>query len=352
MILAALSSLSLTIMVIFDKLMIKDCYGSDVKQALFVSTFAGSILGLIATGISWLLWDIPIILLLETLWTFMSPYGFLIMLSGALSALVLKFYFTCFSVDADSTVIASWLSATPIFVYTGMYILSLLGLIFEPVAFSWEMFFAVCLISLSLFFLERVSYAEAAKSRGEYKKSLVLMLIFNTLYVLLIDQTLANATSLTGINSSTLILSLLPMYWFGLASGMSVLMLQKDRVKLALNSYLVKFLGALIIVEVLGMLVFFFEFLSLGNTDSITTSIIIGLHVIPVWIISKYLTHYVQQDKFAELEKINILTLTISKDTFSDIAVVNRNALLQLFLVCTTVIGIVIFLYLSTNVQT
>ncbi len=346
MILAFLSSLSLTTMVILDRILIKDCYADDSKQALFLSTSASMTFGLVATFAYWLASDIQLEVIYSTLFAWLSTYGILIFIAGFLSAQVTYHYFTCFSMNGDSTVVASWLAATPIFVYLGGFLLYLTSFLYEPLPFNPKMLLAVLITSLSLVFLEKMSNT-GKQEISSYKKHLVFMLIVNTAYLLLIDQTFAHASTINNLDIKIFILAMLPIYWIGFGSILPILTSSSDRAALMKNHTLKSYIIAIVIVEIFGMLVFFFEFLGLGTLDSVTVSIIVGLHVIPVWAISVILTKVGKDMSSKGLNEKTVIGIPLSRTTLEEFSVKSNDVPLQLLLVLTTVLGISLFV-LST----
>lgn len=346
MILAIFSSLSLSIMIVIDKLMIKDCYEGNVKHALFVSSFFGLVFGIGSTIFYWVVSGGGVGVYFSILLHYLDPYGFLVMLAGVLSIQVLYHYFTCFSEDADSTVMASWFAAAPIFVYFASYSLQFFGIFFENIHFSWLMAVVVIVTAGSLSILERISYVDFGHVR-KYRHHLFLMLFFNTVYVLLIDQTLGYAAEHVSISNHVFVLSMLPMYWLGFAAGMRFFIPAHERSSFIEKNSIQKFIIPILVVELFGMFVFFFEFLGLGQLDPVTVSIIVGLHVIPVWLLSVWLSRVGKSYVASGKTHGSFLGAPITSETLSDFMINQNTWRWQLFLVATTALGVSLFLLLS-----
>lgn len=346
MILALLSAAALTLMVVFDRMMIKDCYENNVIQPLFISSLATSVFGLFLTLIIWLTHEVPMSEFQEVFRFAVAPYGLVILVAGVIGARVLFHYFKCFSENGDSTVVASWLAATPIFVYCVNFLLSKLGLFTDQLPFNFEMLMAVLLTSISLALLESISY-EAEEGANVYRVHLFLMMIFNVTYIILIDKTLSFGGEQLQVESATLALSLLPMYWFGFAAGTLYMLRKTERIKLMANWRIVKYAGAIVLVEILGMFVFFFEFLGLGALDSVTVSIIVSLHVIPVWILSMFFMKLGKKMVVQNISEKSFLGIPIRVEALEEFTLNSKTAYIQLILVCVSIFGLVTFLFLA-----
>lgn len=345
--LAILSGICLAIMVITDKLMIHDCYKGDAKQALFVSSLLGTVLGLTATGAYWILeGDI------QSLWNILSASysttGLLIIVAGAMSAQVLYHYFQCFSEDADTAVMASWLAATPIFVFVFSLGLVACGLLFDHVVLTPWVALGVIMTSFGLALLERYSYAHEGDVVQKHRKHLILMVLFSVVYVVIIDQALEFGAQKTGASTVSVTAALLPLYWLGFALGMRMMFFKRHRAALRTNwPTMRKYAKPIILVEILGMGVFFFEYLSLGTIDSISSSIIIGLHVIPVWIVSVFLTRYADTKK-TKGSQWTILSIPMTNESLEAFRIKRGTRTAQLIFLIVALIGIIIFLAAST----
>jgi len=330
-------------MVIADKLMVNDCYQGDAKQALFISSFAGAALGLVVTSAYWFFGGTDTTILWEILTTWWSSYGLLIFVAGALSAQVLYHYFHCLSEDTDSTIIASWLAATPIFVFVFSLILLPFGLLFDEIKISPWAVCGIILTSCGLALLERYSY-DSTRSEGKYWHHLAAMVLLSVLYIVLIDQTLGKGIEHTNIGSHDFILALLPAYWLGFAIGMRVMIKKENRISFGENIPLLRqYFIPILIMELLGMGVFFFEFLSLEELDSVTSSIIIGLHVIPVWIVSVILTHYNDSLKRKGRHSGAIFRFQLNTEMLDAFRVRKGSRLFQLICIIAIILGLTIF---------
>lgn len=285
-----MSSICLALMVTFDRLMVGDCYQNKPNQAWFVSSAAGSLLGLTLTAFVWFgvvaggyVDSIQILLSIAAQLTFTK--GILMMLVGSLSVQVLLHYFRCFGEEANSAAVAAWLAATPIFIFLGLCVLSLWTGTFADILTQPVWIIGVILATVGLIAFEQLSSGGDFKVKKNYRKELALMLLFNVLYAIVLKLVLT-AESGEAI-SYVEVLALLPFYWIGFAAGMRVMLKKGEWSGFRSNWHkrLRYFVVPIVIVEVVGMLVFYFEYLGISELDPVFVNIIIGTHIFLVYIL-------------------------------------------------------------------
>lgn len=290
-----LSAVCMALMVITDQLMVGDCYQGRANQAWFVSSLAGSLLGLVLTAIVWIgavyLGKVDSIdTLLTTAVHFAAGRGPIMIFVGALGVQILLHYFRCFGEKAHS--VAAWLASTPIFVFVVMLVLTLFvdikGLSTTSIDPIWII--GVLLGTAGLVCFERLAGDEAGGA-SPYPKELLLMLCFNVLYTISLRQVLG--LSQGSPSEMVEVLALMPYYWIGFAAGTRVIFKKGEWQAFQSNwrRRARHFIVPILFVEMVGMLVFYFEYLGLTELDPAYVSIITGAHVFLVYILSLALGH-------------------------------------------------------------
>ena len=322
-----LSALFLTLMVIADRLMIGDCFDDKPVDAWIVSSVAGTLLGLGATALAWVLVsifsEITISSLLNVLYQLAVPYGLLILSAGVLSILTLKYYFQCFSVGGESTAIAGWLAATPIFVLTIVSVIWQLQVNFafldsvylESINTSVDFVVLSIIATLALIAFEIfTNSSDSVEKRGNYVLPLALMVIFNATYAVIIHISISNAIQFINAPDYTILLGVLPYYWLGFTIGMIPLLSASVRSTFqdSWNVRIYRYLPAVLATEVIGMLVFFTEFFGLGTLDPTFVSVIIGSHIVAVYATMKYLSLVRNRLEAANHGQLSIFGMSIS----------------------------------------
>ena len=324
------STIFLTVMVVADRLMIGDCFEDNPTYAWIISAIAGCLFGMLATVLLWLFFITTTthtaLEVLSGIPELFFPYGLLILLSGILSIQTLKHYFECFSVGGESTAIAGWLAATPIIVLS---IISVIHVLHDSLPFihTWNLeqvnigyefvIFSIvatlALISFEIF----TSESSNSNTSSNYLKPVTLMLIANAMYAVIIHVTINTAILQTNIPSGLMLVTLLPFYWIGFLAGVRPLIkkFHRDEFKRRWGSRIKYYLPAILFTEVIGMLVFFTEFFGLGTTDPTFVSIIIGSHIILVYLIMKGLSilRYVFEKRSQEIWLVFGMQVTVSR---------------------------------------
>ncbi len=286
---SVLSGICLSLMVVTDRLMVGDCYQGNSNHAWFVSSLAGSLFGLLLT----LMVSIGLVAfgkidLHELLSTVVEVFwwkGVAMMLVGTVSIQLLLHYFRCFVEEAHSASVAAWLAATPIFVYAGMLVLTVVGdpnLIPTHIEPGWTL--GVILATLGLVLFERLTMGKGA-GVGKYRRELVLMLVCNVAYIIGLRQVLGKGTEGKELLEAV---ALMPYYWIGFAAGMRVIF-QKGVAAGLRSSWRRRiryFVVPILFVEIVGMLVFWFEYFGLTELDPTYVSIVVGASVFLVYVMN------------------------------------------------------------------
>ena len=290
-----MSSFGLAFVVIFDRLMVADCYRNRPDQAWLVSSVTGSMFGLVATLISWVVvvvtTESSFGSLVDAARTHWPSIGWLVVLSGAIAIQVARHYFRLFVPERDAgpvneTAIAMWLASTPIFIYATVAVLQAVGLDRGPLAgldeadVSWRFGVLVVVTVAAMLRFEMVGNDGEPGSGLHHHTQITLLLATTVAYTIILSAVLLpEETSLEAA------VAVLPLYWVGFAAGARVLLMRSARLQFAENWRRMKrFTVPILVAEVFGMSVFFFEFFALGSADPTLVNLIISAHVLLVFL--------------------------------------------------------------------
>lgn len=298
-IIACLSSLCLALMIIFDRLLIGDCYRNQPKQAWVVSSVCGMVMGIFSTVLIWVFMSVAntdytlSIFFISTI-DLLFPYGLFVLLAGMMAMQVLYHYFHTFIPEkgrsVNETAVAMWLASSPIWIFIVIAILQYseieMGFLsgIEKAVVTWEFGFLLLLSVSTLVQFEKVSQGNKFTFvnffYSRYIRSVVLIQVYTVGYVLILSGVLRDFA-----DDFVATMSLLPWYFLGFGTGMVWLFFSRsERDKLYRNKRrLLCFLVPILLAEVIGMLVFFFEFFALSAVDPTLVNLIIGFHVILVF---------------------------------------------------------------------
>ena len=286
---AILSGLSLAVAVIFDKLFMSgDCYKGSATTPFFVSTVFGSVLGLVGTGLGWVLFYDPFV-------TFDDSIALLaqmplevgcIALAGSLCGNVLRNYFICFN-HINPTVIALCLAIIPVFVFFSTVFI-------DGSTITWSHGISIFCAVSGLVFLE--FFSPASEDNSERQQSIrkyVSLVLLNGLsvgYILLLYYTnrrIALTADIAPIYATSLSL---PYFWIGVCCAGITALRQAD-VRRYLDSIpqIPRYISIIIALEVIGASVYQFEAFGLAESDATLVQLIIGSNVIIIWFFDRYL---------------------------------------------------------------
>lgn len=300
-VLAGLSSLGLALMVITDRLMVGDCYRNNPRQAWIVSSTNGMIAGLLVTVATWVIYArlaaTSFAALFDQAVQLAYPCGVWMFVSGVLAVQVLRHYFQAFVPEkghaVNETAIAIWLASSPIWIFAAIAMIQwsgvplghLVGL--GEAEVSWQFGALLCLTVVSLAFFEKSGQKDlgwAALLRSNYLKQVVFVQLCMVAYIVIMSGVLA------GLKDVPSTLALLPFFWIGFGAGLRQLFRRADRQALKKNWRRICFFWRpILIVEVIGMLVFYFEYLAISETDPTLVNLIISAHVAIVFLFNLYL---------------------------------------------------------------
>jgi len=285
LIFAALSAICMALMIVTDRVMVADCYRNSASQAWFVSSLAGGMLGFLFTGVAWVVAvstgqseSLAALLALavdQFLWHGLAMCGL-----GILAVQTLLHYFRLQAARMHAAAIAAWLAAMPLFVYAGMLAITLLlpleGVTTTSLHPLWVVGLVVATAGLVAF--ERATASGQVNTRI-YRKDLVMLLVISTLYMILMRQ-LGGAQEDSARN-----LALMPYYWIGFLAGARVALDKSKRGALSnnLRRRARFFVVPILVTEIIGMLVFGFEYFALMELDPALVSLVVGAHVLLVY---------------------------------------------------------------------
>ncbi|MGI9614696.1 MAG: hypothetical protein ACR2QO_17430 [Acidimicrobiales bacterium] len=297
-----MSSLCLAFVVIFDRLMVADCYRNRPDHAWLVSSLAGSVFGLVATAGGWVIititTDTTMGSLVTTAGSLWPSRGSLMVLSGALAIQVTRHYFRLFAptdgaAPVNETAIAMWLASTPIFIYVAVAALQVSGLDrgvltgLDEANVSWTFGLLVLATVAALLRFEAVSTDDENGTALTHFTQVALLLATTVAYTVILSAVLLPAG--TDLEAA---MALLPLYWVGFAAGGRILLVAHERSDFRRNWRRVKrFIIPIAVAEVFGMAMFFSEFLALGTADPTLVNLIISAHVLLVFLIVLRLVH-------------------------------------------------------------
>lgn len=300
---AVAGSVCLALMLIFDRLMMSDCYRDDPDHAWVVSAAGGASFGLAAVALTWAAasaradWGIPE--LLDAMAMHAVPHGLALWLAGVLNVQVLRHYLRLFlphnGVEPDETAIAMWLSALPVFVMCGAFALGLVDTGLAAGAGPPSPVPSVAFVaSVIACVLAIVGFEWSSSGRVAYRAQrvgeLVMLILSAVGSTLIVSCTLQSVPASGGPldgSQPPLALALQPLYWLGFIAGMRPLLNVDVRRGLANNWPRIRmYLPIILFVELIGMGVYFFEFWGLSGVDPTTVHLITAAHVLPVFLLS------------------------------------------------------------------
>ncbi len=346
---ALVGSLCLAVMIVFDRLMMGDCYKNSPDHAWFISSSAGATFGLLATILTWLVYSNFTETTLSDIFTtainLFWPHGLLMIVVGVINIQVMRHYFRLFIPDrneqVNETSVAMWLSAVPIFIFLTTYILSF-------TIFNNSFLSGISQVNLSIPFGLSVLLAAVAMMSFEYNtggreafrteriSEIAKMVSCIVAYTLLSSALLRSEES--NIIST---LALQPFYWIGFAAGVRVMFSHSRRSLFSSNWPRIKlFLLPIFIVEVIGTGVYYFEFLALSGADPTLVNLITGAHIIPVFLLSLYLYSVRKNMERAALNHQWVFRLSLRRDLLPDKKLTMSRLVLFIIVVITLLLAI------------
>lgn len=292
---AGLSSLSLALMVIIDRIMINGCYNNRPSVAWQVSAIGGVVFGLPMTFMAWAIYgDVCEIGRLSLNLVGGSWDGAVMALIGLITIQVMKYYFDLFTPSdkdegVDETAIAMWLATAPVFIFiatlaikwTGlnMGLLANLKAAGSPVAF----FAILAAVAAVILFETGHGQRTLLVKKG---RAVVMMLLCIVGYSIL-------TSALLHERPFEEVLALQPFYWLGYGLGIRGLFGQAGRQEWreALHK-LRSFFWVIVVAEFFGACVYFFEVYALWELSPTTVNLVVGANVVPVFVLSILIAKY------------------------------------------------------------
>ncbi len=352
-----LSSFFSALMVIYDRLMITDCYQNKPDQAWFVTSLLGSSIGFIFTALVWggfyLFSEIHIWGLLQEIW---YPYGLWMLLAGVLSIQALRHYFRTFipernDVDINETAISMWMASTPIFVLLAVVLINYTGLnigVFTNLSeanISWLFIVATILATAGIIGFEKVSSnSESVSGRKIYFMEIAYMLFYFVVYTLIIfsvTQELGKQYE----NLTIVSLALLPLYWLGFAFGLRAFFKPSFRESFRSNFSNIKYFAIPILTaEIIGAVVYFSMFIGLGDLDPTLANLIFAAHIIVVFLLNLVLKRLYDNLSTQNINSWKLFGFTMTLDSLPKNGTANLSA--EIFFLIVALLGIII----ATNI--
>ncbi|MFT7644423.1 MAG: hypothetical protein ACI9BF_000066 [Candidatus Paceibacteria bacterium] len=314
--LASIGAAFIALTLVFDKLTLGDFYKESTKTAWFVSSVLGSVIGLTATFIGWLLFSDPQTII-GHVFELVNGHVYLLILSvlvGTIAALALLSYFYCFATGSVSTTVGIVIAATPIFVFvTQKIFFSENWLLFEVVSV------VLTVIGILIYeWLEKEDLEDEPGEEGEaveasagrstfFNLPVITLILFSTFYLVLIDWVLSTIVITANVTAIEASFIALPFYWLGFGVGIINLGFNEVRSFLSSESLRrVHFIFLIFAIEIIGAGFYFFEQLAIAELDVTLATLIIGAHVVAVWIMDIYIRNRYQyyKDKGESVTKV------------------------------------------------
>jgi len=335
-----LSAISLALAEIFDTLMVNgDMYKKSSNASWFVSSVFGSVLGISATILAWTLTQnieqtaqFSLTLANDGLETFIP---FLLIIAGISASITLRCYFQCFASETTSTLVGMAIAATPLLVFGG-------SSIFNREILEVQNYISLIVAVAGLILFEYIS--NDSREKANRRLALIGVVLFGALYVVILDETIPYIEEEYGIDSVLASMTALPYYWFGFASGFLAILHKEVRefVKNILTKR--KYLLTILAIEVVGMSFYFFELIGIGELDVTFLSIVIGSHVIIVWIFDLYMRLKVRRIMKEGLKTFSIKYFTgLQTNDFVHYVTSGKTVLIQFISILLVIIGLVLW---------
>lgn len=349
---AVLSAICMALMIVSDRVMVADCYRGNANQAWFVSSLAGGILGLLFTGAAWLATvatgqgESLGVMLAATVDSFLWR-GLAMCALGALAVQTLLHYFRLQAARMHAAAIAAWLAAMPLFVYAGMLTITLLapldGVTTTSLHPLWVAGLVVATVGLVAF--ERATTSGQANTRI-YRRDLVMLMMISVLYMILMRQLGGVEEAETDAHAG---LTLMPYYWIGFLAGGRVAFGRRNRRALTANLRRRArfFIVPIIVTEIIGMLVFGFEYFALMELDPALVSLVVGAHVLLVYAMHNRLVKLRATMRQRGLRRLNWYGFRISAAKLPAANFVGAGTRVELAAMVATIMGLALALSMT-----
>jgi len=172
---------------------------------------------------------------------------------------------------------------------------------------------------------------------------LLAVIGYGVVYLILVDHTLPMVESGLGVSSTQAALVTLPYYWIGFALG--ILTIFKREVQGFAMSIWRKpeFLALIIILEIVGMLFYFFELFGLSGLTATLVALITGAHIILVWLGDLYVLKRYKVALARGEEKTRVLFFQIPTTHLEEYNKTKRTLGYQALAIVVVLIGIALW---------
>lgn len=341
------AALCLTLTIIFDRYIVNDYYDGNIRHAWLVSSLWGGALGFVATiiilSVFILLTSTTVSELLDVLTT-IDPLLMLGMaFAGFLASHMLKHYFALFTDTTDSALIAAWLSSSPILIL-GVYILFsfIFPSFFSHHTFNADWIIGVITASIGLILFQLTS-RDGEGGGSVYYKSIFSFILYSIAYTIIIHEILTYSESLAASLLTPLVL--LFFYWIGFGTAGVIRFLHtpdRQNFLVAWKNKIHLFWAQILLIEIINMFVFYFEYLGLVKLDPAVVSVIIGTCIFFTYIVDLALAKVRSVLERSGSVKIKLLSFTLRAELLPTLSLEAKHIVVRFAIIIITIVGIYI----------
>lgn len=285
-----ISAVFLGLTMIFDKVLLHKLYGDNTALPFFISTAIGSVIWLVVVPVIWylsgdftMLFSGALVLVsreISILGVHM-PIALAVFIAGVATNQTIRHYFRCFDNNAP-VVIAMVIALTPVFVFAAE--LTMNHTTWQPLHFMSVMVATLGMIGYEFTFVKKKVIRYSVRAFH-----LIMFVGYSVGYLVLIDYILATMTNEWSMGSGEATLIALPYYFLGVATG--VFTIARKDVREFVKSLPRKkdFIVLLVLLEVIGEGFYFFELFGLAELNVTLVALIVGAHVVIVWLFDLWL---------------------------------------------------------------
>ncbi|MEN9920351.1 MAG: hypothetical protein RL538_244 [Candidatus Parcubacteria bacterium] len=261
---------------------------------------------------------------------FSIPFALLMFLGGVAVTLTQRSYFRSYD-DVDAGMIAMVIAVTPVAIFG-------LSVLLEGDSFGTLEVLSLLMTVAALVGYDFVAYQKDQGGVRSRYGNLSMFLVFSTVYVVLVDRSLAGADALLTTQSS---LASLPFYWLGFGLGSLIVFTKDVREFLASLKEKRRYLKYILLMEMVGMSFYFFEVFGLEELSATLAALIIGAHVIVVWMFDIYLNRKHNQATAASEENFRVLFADLQTEEVEILE--NKTIALQAICIALALAGITLW---------
>jgi len=335
--LTMISAFALALTVTADKLMVGDFYQNNPRNAWFVSSALGAILGLTATVFAWVLFGEG-----DAISQIVSfGQGSMLLLSipmifmGVLVSLTLRSYFFCMATTSVTTSVAVAIAATPIFVF-GVQLL-----------ISGEIWTTLHWVSLLVTVSGLIGFELSAEHDGATGSRINLPLLgvigFGTAYLVLVDILLPVIETNLRATEVQASLIAMPYYWFGFAFGVISFRIASVRVFIRTIFNRWHFILLILLLEIIGASFYFFEFFGLSQISATLVALITGAHIVAVWMFDLYIGRRYKIATEGDEIKTKVLGFRLPTENLDGYDISKKTLVMQAVFILMTLAGLILW---------